>query len=212
MLPSGYISAFTATGVDTGPGWGWAALLLDHLEETSIRGLVHFNLPIEDAANDPVRMLQIAVYLCPSDPAPPSWPALHDDPSQSKIRDIASANYVGMYGDSEPGVDGRGLFFRNSGIRLREVTDGTSQTIAVGERSHALGESTWVGSVTGALFGARPGRRHRHVRSRARLDDGARPGRRAQKPWRSDWRSRYVPQPAPGRCQLRVRRCCTWPF
>ena len=54
-----------------------------------------------------------------------------------------------MYGDSEPGIDGTGLFFRNSHVRTREITDGTSRTIAVGERSHLLGEATWVGSVTG---------------------------------------------------------------
>ena len=83
---------------------------------------------------------------------PATWEALHDDPSRTKICDVASANYVGMYGNSEPGIDGKGLFFRNSKVQFREITDGTSHTIAVGERSHALGQSTWVGSVTGALL------------------------------------------------------------
>ena len=32
------------------------------------------------------------------------------------------------------------------------MTDGLSQTIAVGERSHLLGVATWSGSVTGALL------------------------------------------------------------
>ncbi len=111
-----------------------------------------FNQPIEAAANDTVRAQSIAPYLCPSDPAPITWPALRDDPTRSKICDVASANYVGMYGNSEPGVDGSGIFFRNSRVRFREITDGASHTIAVGERSHALGEATWVGSVTGALL------------------------------------------------------------
>ncbi len=151
-LPSGYLSEFATGGVDTGPGWGWAALLLSNLEETSLSGRVQFDRPIEDIANEPVRVQPVAVYLCPSDPVPPIWEALRDDPARTKICDVASANYVGMYGNSEPGVDGTGLFFRNSRVRLREITDGTSKTIAVGERSHALGQSTWVGSVTGALL------------------------------------------------------------
>jgi prepilin-type processing-associated H-X9-DG protein len=62
-----------------------------------------------------------------------------------------------MFGNGEPGIDGTGLFFRNSHVRLREIVDGTSHTIAVGERSHLLGEATWVGSVTGALLAPGPG-------------------------------------------------------
>ena len=151
-LPSGYISEFIAGGTDTGPGWGWAALLLNNLEESSLSALVRFDRAIEDAANDRVREQPIAVYCCPSDPVPLTWTASHDDPSQTKICNIASANYVGMYGNSEPGIDGTGLFFRNSHVQFREITDGTAYTIAVGERSHAFGESTWVGSVTGAIL------------------------------------------------------------
>ena len=151
-LPSGYLSQYAAGGVDTGPGWGWASLILNYVEETSLSGQLLFSRPIEDAGNAQFRTAAVSVYTCPSDFAPPTWSAQRDDGSKTPICDVASANYVGMYGNSEPGVNGSGLFFRNSAVRFREITDGTSQTIAVGERSHALGESTWVGSVTGALL------------------------------------------------------------
>ena len=35
------------------------------------------------------------------------------------ICDVASSNYVGVFGIGEPGVDGDGLFYRNSFVRLR---------------------------------------------------------------------------------------------
>ena len=45
-----------------------------------------------------------------------------------------------------------GIFFRNSQIGLAQVTDGSSQTIAVGERSHNLSYVTWTArSVNGWL-------------------------------------------------------------
>ena len=44
------------------------------------------------------------------------------------------------------------MFFRDSRVAFRDITDGLSQTIAVGERSHLLGVATWSGAVTGALL------------------------------------------------------------
>jgi len=41
------------------------------------------------------------------------------------------------------------MFYRNSSIRIADVTDGTSNTLFVGERSSNLAYATWVGSVTG---------------------------------------------------------------
>ena len=158
-LPAGYVSAFAADGTDTGPGWGWAALLLGNIEESALSAQLHFDLPIEDPANLTGRTQLVATYLCPSDTVVPVWSTYKDvgtvNPSL-KICDVASANYVAMFGNSEPGIDGTGLFFRNSHVQFREITDGTSQTIAAGERSHLLGEATWVGSVTGALLAPGP--------------------------------------------------------
>lgn len=155
-LPPGYISGFTSTGDDTGPGWGWASFLLPKVEQKAAYDAIQFSLPIESPANATARLLEFPVYLCPSDSTAKAWWAWTRDPVTgapvAQICQVGAANYVGMYGDSEPGVDGNGLFFRNSFIRLRDITDGLSQTIAAGERSHDFGDATWVGSVTGAVL------------------------------------------------------------
>jgi prepilin-type processing-associated H-X9-DG protein len=154
-LPSGYLSDYTSDGTDTGPGWGWAALLLPHVEEDGVHVLLHFDLPIEDPVNAIGRVICLPSYLCPSDSTNTAWWAVQAADAtgtQQQICQVASANYVGMFGITEPGIDGEGLFFRNSRVRLREILDGTAQTIAAGERAHLLGEATWVGAVTGAVL------------------------------------------------------------
>ena len=152
--PSGYISNFTATGQDTGPGWGWGALILPQLEQGAIHRLINFNLPVEDAANS-IRLTPVSAFLCPADDIQPMWAAESRDAAGNPtgyICDVAPANYVAMYGTSDPGPDGDGMFFRNSRLSVRDIRDGVSQTIALGERSHRLGEATWTGSVTGSIL------------------------------------------------------------
>lgn len=155
-LPSGYISNYDAAGDDTGPGWGWAALMLPELEQTPAYTTISFTRSIEDPLNAGVRLLDFPVFLCPSDSAAVDWWAWNRDPVTgdpiAKLCQVGPSNYVAMYGDTEPGVDGDGLFFRNSHVSFRAITDGASQTIAVGERAHDFGEATWAGSVTGAIL------------------------------------------------------------
>jgi prepilin-type processing-associated H-X9-DG protein/prepilin-type N-terminal cleavage/methylation domain-containing protein len=155
-FPPGYVSNFDASGTDTGPGWGWAAMLLPQMEQKPLFDAVNFNLPIEDVSNPTFRLTRMTVLLCPSDSAPLVWWAVTRDPSGTPLQNIcqvAAANYVGMYGTSDPGIDGDGIFFRDGNIGIPNITDGTAQTIAAGERAYALGVATWVGSVTGtSLF------------------------------------------------------------
>jgi prepilin-type processing-associated H-X9-DG protein len=39
----------------------------------------------------------------------------------------------------------RGIFARNSSVGIRDVTDGTSNTVLTGERGFASGAAIWVG-------------------------------------------------------------------
>ena len=56
---------------------------------------------------------------------------------------------VSIRGDVSRVADGP--FFRNSRTRFRDVLDGTTNTIFVGEHSSRLSEKTWVGVIPGAF-------------------------------------------------------------
>jgi prepilin-type N-terminal cleavage/methylation domain-containing protein/prepilin-type processing-associated H-X9-DG protein len=166
VLPPGYVSNWDPVFLrETGPGWGWASMILPQLEQNSIYDQIDFRRQIQDPSQATIRTTRIATYFCPSDDMPSTWRA-----SAGLVKvvggvifelvvpicDVAGANYVGVFGVGEPGVDGDGVFFRNTSVRFSGITDGLSQTLLAGERSIQMlkgrGQATWVGAVPGAEF------------------------------------------------------------
>jgi prepilin-type N-terminal cleavage/methylation domain-containing protein/prepilin-type processing-associated H-X9-DG protein len=166
-------------GVDIGSGWAWGSMILPYMEQPAVYASINFNLSVAFHDNDTCSHTALSVYLCPSDFGPSTIPVFADPPdpaqpgtySASNIVDTVSrGNYVGMWGIGElcaqsgandaPNNNGTGdpqgshagMFFRNSRVSFADVTDGTSNTIAVGERSHNLSYVTWVArSIDGWL-------------------------------------------------------------
>jgi prepilin-type N-terminal cleavage/methylation domain-containing protein len=148
-FPPGYTS--NAMNTDGGgPGWGWAAHLLPDLEQENLHRVIRFDLPLTAPPNAAAVAADIKFLRCPSDPRQePIRPAdfVHAGGLNGTL---GRANYVGCYGNTPflgesaavltthltiDGVSGKGLFFRNSKSRIADVPDGTSNTIAVGEKS-----------------------------------------------------------------------------
>ena len=164
VLPPGYVAIYDPALLrEIGPGWGWAAMLLPYLEQSALHDNIGFGELIQNPVNQTVRVTPVELYLCPSDSMPLVWTANKGFEAVvegtyisflTPICDVAGANYVGVFGIGEPGVDGDGVFYRNSSIRPSDITDGLSQTFAVGERCKKLNSgrarATWVGAVTGA--------------------------------------------------------------
>ncbi|MBJ7343893.1 MAG: DUF1559 domain-containing protein, partial [Gemmataceae bacterium] len=151
-FPPGYTSSFDSNGNDLGPGWGWNAYLLPYMEEQSLFNKINFSLPIEAPVHAFLRSASLKLLLCPSVVAPKSFPVGARTALgvlTSTLCDLPSSSYTGNFGISEPGVDGEGIFYRNSKLSLTDITDGTSHTLLAGERSSKYSETTWVGSVTG---------------------------------------------------------------
>ncbi|MCA9074723.1 MAG: DUF1559 domain-containing protein [Planctomycetaceae bacterium] len=78
------------------------------------------------------------------------WGECGSAPAGVVFSDIYSSTTttVTINGDASKVADGP--FYRNSATRIRNITDGTTNTIFLGEHSSALSEKTWVGVVPGA--------------------------------------------------------------
>ena len=136
--------------------WGWGTGLLPYVEQTGLYTKLN---PTFDTVNarltDSVPLLQVpvSVFICPSDPESnlnrnrPFLGAAFGLTYTGPIQ-IAKSNYVGNNGDENHD----GLFLNTwppTAARIRDFTDGTSSTIAIGERdSPGNWAGQWVGCET----------------------------------------------------------------
>jgi prepilin-type N-terminal cleavage/methylation domain-containing protein len=157
-------------------GWGWGALIQAQLEQSSLAGRIERAAKLDPMTQGSIRNQSLVVWNCPSDTVigstcvprisqinPPPLPTIQN-PNPSDIRRgclgfAARSSYVGSYGATAvgAGAKGSGVFYVNSRIDMRNVTDGTSNSLLISERRVALGQSTWVGvhwgeSMPGILF------------------------------------------------------------
>jgi prepilin-type N-terminal cleavage/methylation domain-containing protein/prepilin-type processing-associated H-X9-DG protein len=152
-LPSGYVAtaSWTDGATDTASGWGWAAQLLPYLEQDALYRRINFNQSI---ASSPAAAVLVTLYLCPSDPTPPAAFSV-PDPFGSPIASAAPSSYAACCGGDESdttGASGLGIFYRNSRTRLLEVSDGTSNTLLVGDRAWSNANGVWAGAISGGVI------------------------------------------------------------
>ena len=160
-LPPGYQSIYSPLfQQEIGPGWGWASMILPDLEQQSLQNGIVFETPLQEFTMSTTRLVTLPVFLCPSDNMPQSWTATDSETwmyqgriysSSIPICDLAGTNYIGVFGITEPGVSGEGVFFRGSYMPLNVITDGLSQTLCVGERSSNLQQGRAAGQPGSAL-------------------------------------------------------------
>lgn len=153
-LPPGYL--FVAGPQGNHRGFGWGALLLPQLEQSTLHSQINFNVPLFDDANADARTTHLSIFLCPQDSVS------RDGFVEMGSETYAMSSYVASFGppDLDESQEKReGMFSRNSSTRFADVTDGLSATLLTGEREngpfrrsgvhgpHFSYETAWAGSI-----------------------------------------------------------------
>ena len=124
--------------------WGWGAFILPFTEDSALYDQIDFDQAWINSGSSSIPATPLAGRCCPSD----TMGLLN-----TKEANSGKSNYIGSYGNKGIGdpnnyasTDNRGVFTENSALRFRDIVDGTSKTILLGERvgDRSLG-GLWVG-------------------------------------------------------------------
>jgi len=158
-LPPGHLEKYVGASLSS-TSWGWTGLILPFMEQQTVFDVVNVGQPSFYGAfgvPEAVTAMQqpIATLKCPSD-----LQSVTNDYRQRIIGSVtmlvATANYVGsnssdtlIYTDNSITA---GLFIRNKGLRFADILDGTTNTVAVGERGWQYRDATGVVHVSASAI------------------------------------------------------------
>lgn len=138
----------------------FAALILPFLEDSSLRGIIDSGRSSLDPANRTAAATIVSVYRCPSFVGSdfseePKYTALSPRLAIRNYVALGATNVGRLWG---PGPDGRrtpdGTIYCQSNTRLKDVTDGLSNTVLIAE-TREQNAAVWIDG-TGAAAVGRP--------------------------------------------------------
>ncbi|WP_339743043.1 DUF1559 domain-containing protein [uncultured Rubinisphaera sp.] len=151
-----------AQGAGANPSWGWAAFLLPFVEQAALYDAGNIGKGDLVLNHRDVYRTPVSTYMCPSDTGSP----LDNDSNWNRLTNsdywAAKSSYVVANDHETPtrNSSATGAFFENSNTKMRDIIDGTSNTIAAGERMYHPNNTGVSGAVWAGMLSTTAGSPH----------------------------------------------------
>ncbi|MFO0908231.1 MAG: DUF1559 domain-containing protein [Isosphaeraceae bacterium] len=153
MFPPGVTNP-TGPVLNTPQGYhmSWMTQILPYIEQRNAYNKLNFKAGAYDDRNSTVRAHSIQTFFCPSDGGS-RFAGGGGAVTSAGTLAPASNNYVACHHDVEAPIqaDNHGVFYLNSATRVEAITDGTSSTIFLGEKSLEPSDLGWMSGTRGTL-------------------------------------------------------------
>lgn len=118
-------------------GTAWSAMILPQLDQTNLYNTMTWGGEWSEGNNEAACGTLLSVFRCPSDPIPEHVANYEGIKNRVPCTYLACASGTEVLDNRIDDFDQDGLFFNNRSLRFRDITDGSSNTVAIGEaKSH----------------------------------------------------------------------------
>lgn len=149
ILPAGvYNQTGPIKNEPVGYHMGWLAGLMPYLDQPILNRSIDFNESVYAPVNQQARKAPVSVLRCPSDPKD----SLTISKAENNI-EVYQTNYAVCYDavDTPINIDNSGVMYLNSSISYDQITDGSSNTIFIGEHLFQDNDLGWMSGTKASL-------------------------------------------------------------